>query len=66
MNNNYHTQIDKPNNNILNEFAANNQLLQQAQQMQNFQGTIINRNMIPNKETQPQGSYLVPGQELPN
>lgn len=48
MNNNYHTQIGK-NTNMLNEIAANNHLLQQ--QMQNFQGTPINRN-IPPQSTQ--------------
>ncbi|XWV24883.1 hypothetical protein QJ856_gp0900 [Tupanvirus deep ocean] len=41
MNNNYHTQMDKQNNNMLNEIAASNHLLQQ--QMQNFQGTPINK-----------------------
>ena len=54
MNNNYHTQLDKQNN-MLNEIAANNQLLQNdkntmamnpalLQQMQNFPGTPINKN----------------------
>jgi len=48
MNNNYHTQMDKPN--MLNEIAANNHLLQQQQQqqMQNFQGTPINKNPLMN------------------
>jgi len=46
MNNNYHTQVDKQN--MLNEIAANKQLLQQNQQnpnLQSFPGTPINRNM---------------------
>ena len=40
MNNNYHTQMDKPNN-TSNEFINNNHLLHH--QMQNFQGTPINK-----------------------
>ncbi len=51
MNNNYHTQMDKQNN-MLNEIAANNHLLQQ--QMQNFQGTPINKNMVSNQQMNPQ------------
>lgn len=50
MNNNYHTQMDKQN--ILNEVAANNNLLQQ--QMQHYQGTPINKpHTIPQAVTQP-------------
>jgi len=51
MNNNYHTQIDKQSN-MLNEIAANNQLLQNnknqalLQQMQAFSGTPINKNQM--------------------
>lgn len=70
MNNNYHTQLDKQNN-MLNEIAANNQLLQQqAQQMANFQGTPIRsgsgtqqvtqsvQNMLPTSQmTQQQMAY---------
>ncbi|XWV26131.1 hypothetical protein QJ857_gp0949 [Tupanvirus soda lake] len=48
MNNNYHTQMDKQNNNMLNEIAASNHLLQQ--QMQNFQGTPINKSQQPNQQ----------------
>lgn len=43
--NNYHTQMDKQPN-MLNEIAANNQLLQQ--QLQTFQGTPINK--IPQQQ----------------
>lgn len=49
MNNNYHTQMDKQN--ILNEIAANNNLLQQ--QMQNFPGTPINKPMVQTPSMQP-------------
>lgn len=61
MNNNYHTQLDKPSN-MLNEIAASNKLLQgetaatQAllpqqqmqimQNMQNFPGTPINKSQV--------------------
>lgn len=54
MNNNYHTQLEKQNN-MLNEIAANNQLLQP--QMQNFQGTPINRNPVQNPNQLPNMSY---------
>lgn len=54
MNNNYYTQMDKQNN-ILNEVASNNNLLQH--QMQNFQGTPINKN-------QPQIPQYIP-QQIP-
>lgn len=51
MNNNYHTQMDKQNN-MLNEVAANNNLLQQ--QMQNFQGTPINKTVQQTQQLTPQ------------
>lgn len=53
MNNNYHTQMDKPN--ILNEIAANNNLLQT--QIQNFQGTPINKNQSMQQLTPQQIMY---------
>lgn len=43
MNNNYHTQIDKQN--MLNEIAQNNHLLQQ----QSFQGTPVGKNQSQNQ-----------------
>ena len=46
MNNNYHTQMDKPN--MLNEIAANNHL------MQNFSGTPINKNQQMQSQMQSQ------------
>lgn len=58
MNNNYHTQMDKQTN-MLNEIAANNQLLQNdksqalIQQMQNFQGTPVNKTQ-PTQKNLPQ------------
>lgn len=53
MNNNYHTQL-KPN--MLNEIAANNQLLQQ-----NYPGTPINK---PNPPSQPDLSNALYQQQL--
>ena len=46
--NNYHTQMDKQSNNMLNEIAINNQLV--PQQMQHFSGTPINK-MYHNQNT---------------
>lgn len=66
-NNNYHTQINKQNS-VLNEVANNNQLLQQLNYMQNFQGTPVrnntNQQQNPNM-TQPLNSNI-PQQLNPN
>ena len=62
MNNNYHTQLDKSNN-MLNEIAANSNLLQQ--QMQNFPGTPINKGTQTaqaNLQLNPQLAQLTPQQ----
>lgn len=50
MNNNYHTQLDKQSS-ILNDIAANNQLLQQ--QIPNYAGTPISSNIPPNLQLDP-------------
>lgn len=63
MNNNYHTQIDKQKN-ILNEIAANNQLLQQAQQMSNFQGTPIKNGTMPPMPQMSQMNQMTPQQMM--
>jgi hypothetical protein len=66
MNNNYHTQMNKQN--LLNEIAANNHLLQQ-QQMQNFQGTHITSVGVGNKTISNQNllsQQMPPIQYYPN
>lgn len=63
MNNNYHTQLNKQNN-ILNEVAANNQLLQNTLPPLNpqggYSGVTFNKNLPPGYQTN-QVPYLQQG-----
>ncbi|MEM0354062.1 MAG: hypothetical protein QXW79_00635 [Thermoplasmata archaeon] len=63
MNNNYHTQLNKQNN-ILNEVAANNQLLQNTLSSLNSQGgyhgVTINKNLPSGYQMNQQTPYQIP------